>query len=101
MDYCYNNAVIHVFLGSLTQLIVPHHKAKYKHSEKDVEEILEFAIVDPPTPADEQLSSETPMTGKICGQALVQKYFSREMAKGLATSNLCILVGDAACWQKV
>ena len=71
MDYCYNNAVIHVFLGSLTQLIVPHHKAKYKHSEKEVEEILEFAIVDPPTPADEQQSSETPMTGKICGQALV------------------------------
>ena len=65
--------MIHVFLGSLAQLIVPHHKAKYKDSEKGTEEILEFAIIDPPTPADEQQSSETPMTGKICGQVLIQK----------------------------
>ena len=63
MDYCYNNAVIHVFLGNLQQIIVPHHNTKYKDSEKAAEEILEFAITDPPTSADEQ-SSETPMTSK-------------------------------------
>ena len=64
MDYCYNNAVIHVFLGNLAQLIVPHHNTKYKDSDKGAEEILEFAIVDPPTPADDQ-SNETPTTSKF------------------------------------
>ena len=63
MDYCYNNAVIHVFLGNLAQFIVPHHNAKYKDSDKVSEEILEFAIIDPPTPVDDQ-SSETPMTSR-------------------------------------
>jgi hypothetical protein len=59
MDYCYNNAVIHVFLGNLAQAIVSHHNAKYKDSDKTAEEALEFAIIDPPMPADEQSSEMT------------------------------------------
>ena len=65
MDYCYNNAVIHVFLGSLSQAVVSHqyHSTRHKDSGKAAEEILEFAIIDPPTSADEE-SSTTLMTSK-------------------------------------
>ena len=67
MDYCYNNAVIHVFLGNLAQAVVPHHNNKYKISDKTSEEGLEFAIIDPPMPADHddsEQSSKTPLTSK-------------------------------------
>ena len=63
MDYCYNNAVIHVFLGHLAQAIVPHQNNRYKISDKTAEEGVEFAVIDPPMPADEE-SNETPKTSK-------------------------------------
>ena len=61
MDYCYNNAVIHVFLGSLAQAITPHHS---KDSGKAAEEMIEFKIIDSPTPAADVQLRKTPMTSE-------------------------------------
>ena len=66
MDYCYNSAVVHVFIGNLVQFIVPGFKNKFIYRERgslDPEktvEILEFANIDPPTAE----SAETQATSK-------------------------------------
>lgn len=55
MDYCYNNAVIHVFLGHLAQF---KHKNRHMNPDKMTDsESLEFANIYVPMTD----SGETPM----------------------------------------